>query len=134
ENEGRECTLSFIRKAARQAGRRRSFPRPDGSFFRVLPLLGLGLLTAHQFPVDVGDLLQVLFHLVIVLNPPADLLDLIAWHRATRPMRLVQGHAQIPYWPVALATSTFALGIAAGQVALHQGTTKYFSERRQDFG
>ena len=85
-------------------------------------------------PVDVGDLLQVFFDLVIVLNPPANLIDLIAWHRATGPMRLVQGHAQIPHRPVAFATGTFAIGIAAGQVALHQGTTKYFSERRQDFG
>src|ERR1043166_4495319 len=102
--------------------------------FFALFLFFLGLETMHQFPVDIGDLLQVLFHLVIVLNPPADLLDLIARHSATGAMRLVQGHAQIPYRPVALATGTFAVRIAARQVALHQGAAKYFCQRRQDSG
>ena len=49
-----------------------------------------------------------------------NLLDLIAWHRATGPMRLIQGHAQVPYRAVALAPCTFAIGITAGEVALHQ--------------
>ena len=108
--------------------------RVDGSFLRVLPFLALVFVPTHQLPIDIGDLLQVLFHPVIVLNPPADLLELILWHCATGPMRLVQSHAQIPYRPVPLAACAFAVGVATGQIAFHQRTAKHFSERGQKFG
>jgi len=101
---------------------------------RLLPFLVLLLVAPHQLPVDVGNLLQAFFHPVIILNPLADLLDLIARHRATGPMRLVQGHAQIPDRTVTLTARTLAIRIAAGQVAFHQGTAKHFAEWRQKFG
>jgi hypothetical protein len=94
----------------------------------------LVLLPAQQFPVNVGDLLQALFDLMIVLNPTADLFDLLGRHRAANPMRLVQGHTQIPYWSMALTAGAPAVQIAAGQIALHQGTPQNFAERGQNLG
>ena len=110
------------------SGQPRSAPYPDGSPSRAPPLFVLVLPSAHQFPVDIGDLLQILFHSVIVLDPAADLLDLIAWHRATAPMRLIQGHAEIPYRAVPLPAGTLAIRIAAGQITLRQGTAKYLTQ------
>jgi len=83
-------------------------------FCSLLPSLVLVLEPTHQFPVEVGNLLQGFFHPVIVFNPSANLLDLIAVHRrAPGPTRLVQGHAKIPNRPVALTASTLAVRIAA---------------------
>jgi len=46
----------------------------------------------HQVPVDVGDLLQVFFDLAIALNPPANLIDLIAWHQCNEaPIVFLKG-------------------------------------------
>ena len=87
----------------------------------------------QQFAVDIGDLLQALLHSMIVLNPAADLLDLIRGNRRARAVRLVQGDAQIPDRPVPLASSAFAVGLATSQIALHQGTAKHLAQRRQKF-
>src|SRR5260370_33336416 len=92
----------------------------DGSL--SIPLLGLVLLPAQQFAVNVGDLLQALFDLMIVLDPTADLTDLLGRHRAASPMRLVQGHAQIPYRSTAFTAGALAGRVATGHIAFHQGT------------
>src|ERR1039457_4787542 len=55
-------------------------------------------------------------------------------HRAANPMRLIQGHTQIPYRTVALPASALAVWIAVGQIALHQGTPQNFAERGQNLG
>ena len=118
-----------------------SLPGRDGSFPASFPGLFGGFapegvpdfLPAQQLPVNVGDLLQPLFHLVIVFDPAADLLDLIGGHRAAGSMGLVQGDAQIPGWPMPLATGAFAIRLAAGQVAFHQRAAQDLAERRQKF-
>lgn len=100
ENEGRECVLSFILKAARKM-RARSCPSGlMGSFRCALFGLVLALLPTNQFPINLGNLLQVFFDQVIVGDPPANLLDLVGGHRTAAAMRLVQSNAQIPHWSV----------------------------------
>ena len=103
----------------------------SGSRFLLLVLFSV---PTHQFPVDLGDLFQILLHLVVVLDPAADLLDLITGNRATAPMSLIQGHTQIPDRPVSFAASAFAVWVAAGKVALHQRATQNLAEGWQAFG
>src|SRR5260370_18691222 len=90
----------------------------DGSL--SIPLLGLVLLPAQQFAVNVGDLLQALFDLMIVLDPTADLTDLLGRHRAASPMRLVQRHAQIPYRSMAFTACALAVRLDTGPISFPQ--------------
>src|SRR3978361_755412 len=107
-------------KAVRQLDRDLLSFRRSGSLLGFL-LRGfvLVLLPAQQFPIDIGDLLQTLLDLMVVVDPAADLFNLPGRHCAARSMSLVQSHAQIPYWPVSLTTGAPALRLAAGQIALH---------------
>src|SRR5260370_24731416 len=90
----------------------------DGSL--SIPLLGLVLLPAQQFAVNVGDLLQALFDLMIVLDPTADLTDLLGRHPAASPMTLVQGHAQIQYQSMASIACSLAVRVATTHIAFQQ--------------
>ena len=46
-------------------------------FFPLLVLPLFYALAPQQYPIDLGDLLQVIFTLLIILHPPANLLHLI---------------------------------------------------------
>src|SRR5216684_2606440 len=119
EKEDREWVLSFIPMNARQLELRSLPSLPDGSPVRFLLRFVYLLLPAQQFPVDVGDLLEMFLHPVIVLDPVADLFDLIGGHRTAGSMGLVQSDTQIPHRTMALAAGTFAGWITAGQIAFH---------------
>src|SRR5258708_3198283 len=119
ENEGSWCVLSFIPKTARQSRKDPSFHGQNGSFVGSSLGFAFDLLPPQQFSVDIGDLLQALFDLMVVLDPAADLLDLIGCHCAARPMLLVQGHTQIPDRPMPVAPGTLAVRVTAGQIAFH---------------
>src|SRR5207249_1181320 len=78
EKEGRECVLlSFILKAARQQVDHLSFLDRSRSFlfsrFGLTPVL----LPAQQFPVNIGDLLQLFLDPMVVRNPAPDLFQVI---------------------------------------------------------
>ena len=70
---------------------------------------------------------------MVVLNPAANLLDLVGGYGTTGAARLVQADAQIPHRPMPLPSGALAVRLAAGQIALHQGTAKNLPQRRQKF-
>src|SRR5260370_13857039 len=87
----------------------RSLPSlPDGSPVRFLLRFVYLLLPAQQFPVDVGDLLEMFLHPVIVLDPVADLFDLIGGHPTFAFIGFVPSATHIPHPTMQLSPVTFA--------------------------
>src|SRR6266545_7877222 len=98
---------------------------------RLRLALGLLPLPAEQFPVDVGDPLQVLFQLVVVVHPATDALQQVdRYDRACGAAR-PEGHAQIPHWAMAFAPSAFAVWVAAGEIAFDERAAQGFGDRRE---
>src|ERR1051326_1558499 len=85
-------------------------------------------LASQQLPIDRGDLLQVIFHLVVVLNPTADLLHLIAGDDSTGRFSGSQGDRQIPYGAMPLPLSALTSWVAAGHISFDQRSTQGRSE------
>src|SRR5712691_2399193 len=98
--------------------------------------LSLSLLLAvspHQLAIDLGDLLQVVFQLVVVFNPSANLGELLLADDTAGGAAAPQGNRQIPHRAVSLAPCALAGWVAAGHVAFDQRTAQDFSHRRQLF-
>src|SRR5262249_55895678 len=91
----------------------------DGSSGCSLLRLAPVLLPSKQFPVDVGDLLQVLLDSMVVLDPTPHLHHLVGGHGSPAAVRLIQGHTQIPHRAVPLPPRAFARWVPARQVTLH---------------
>ena len=91
-------------------------------------------LAPQQFPIDRGDLLQVIFHLLVILNPLADLLHLIAGDDSTSRFSGSKGDRQIPYGTMPFPFGALASRVAAGHIAFDQRSTQGLSDRRKLVG
>ena len=105
------------------------------------PLLGgkplsLSLLLAvppQQLAIDFGDLLQVVFQRMVVLNPGANPLDMLGADDAARCAACSQGDGEVPHRTVSLAACALTRGITAGHIALDQRAAEDLRHRRQEF-
>src|SRR5579864_1448924 len=86
----------------------------SSSLALVLPL------ATQQLPVDLGDLFQVIFQLVVVLNPATDFIQLRRRDDSAGRASAPQGDGQVPNRSVPLAPGALASWISAGHVALYQ--------------
>jgi hypothetical protein len=71
---------------------------------------------------------------MVVVDPMANLFDLVGGYRAAGSMGLIQRDTQIPYRPVLVTAGALAGRTPAGQIALPQGATQDFAERRNKLG
>src|SRR5580704_17640375 len=83
-------------------------------------LVLLGALALQQFTVDRGNLLEVILHLVVVLDPATDFRHFLLGDDAAGGATASQSNGQIPDRPMALALGALAGRISAGHIALHQ--------------
>src|SRR6266568_3250586 len=94
----------------------------------------LGALTPQQFAVDLGNLFEMILHLVVVLDPAADFRHLLLGDDAACGAAAFQSNGQIPDRPMALALGALAGRIAASHISLHQRPAQNLGYRREQFG
>ena len=82
----------------------------------------------QQLAIDVGDLLQVILQLVVVLDPATDLGQVFWGNDAARGATSAQSDGQIPHRAMALTASTLASRITAGHITLDQRTPQDLGE------
>src|SRR5258707_3678684 len=98
----------------------RSLPSlPDGSPVHFLLRFVYLLLPAQQFPVDVGDLLEMFLHPVIVLDPVADLFDLIGGPPPARSRGLLPTDTPIPHHTQVASAAPLIRSITVTPIAAH---------------
>src|SRR6266481_1193495 len=85
-----------------------------------LSLSALFAFPPQQFAIDLGDLFQLVFQLVVVFNPSTNLTKLRLGNDAAGCAARPQCDSQIPHRAVSLTTGALARRVAAGYVALHQ--------------
>jgi hypothetical protein len=88
-------------------------------------------LTPEQFPIDFGDLFQVILELVIVLDPTADLLDLLVGNDSARCASASESDGQVPYRPMPFTFRALAGGVSTGYIALDQRSSEDIGDRRK---
>jgi len=119
EGGQRVAGLSCIAITARIQSHENLFPSR-------LPLPLPGLLwfprPAQQLAVDLGDALQMLPHLVVVLDPVPNLFDLLCADQAAFGSSGSQGDGQVPHRTMPFATGAPAGGVPTGDIAFEQGT------------
>src|SRR5580658_2642246 len=98
-----------------------------------LVLALLGALAPQQFAVDLGNLFQMILHLVVVLDPAADFRQFLLGDDAAGGAAASQRNGQIPDRPMTLALGALAGRISAGHIALHQRTTQRLGDGRKQF-
>ncbi len=91
----------------------------------------MSALAPQQFAVDVGDLLQLLFQLVVVFDPAADFIHFFLRDDAARGAARSERDGQIPGGSVPLAARALTGWIPAGHIALHQRPPQNLGHRRQ---
>src|SRR6516165_4501450 len=91
-------------------------------------------LPPQQFPVNLGDFFEVIFDLVVVLDPAPDLVYLFTRNDAAGGSSPSQRDREIPHGPMPLASGALAGRIPASDVALDQRATQGFSDRRKLLG
>jgi hypothetical protein len=91
----------------------------------------LRTLASQKFAVDVGNLFEVILHLMVVVDPTSHLGHLLFRHDSTAGATWPQGDRQVPARPVPLTFGTLAGGISAGDVPLQQRPSENLSDRRQ---
>ena len=107
------------------------------SLLRCLPRLShlcLSLLLAvppQQFAIDLGDFFQVVFQLMVVLNPTPHLVEMFAGDDTARRAASSQGDGEVPHWAMPLTARALAGRVTAGHVAFDQRTTQDVGHRRQ---
>jgi len=94
----------------------------------------LGALAPQQFPVDLGYLFEVILHLVVVLDPAADLPHFLGGNDPTGRSPRPERDRQIPDGPMPLPFGTLASGVAGGDIALYQRSAQNLSNRWKLFG
>src|SRR6516165_5199459 len=109
---------------------RRSF----SAFPCALPFPLLFALPPQQFPVNLGDFFEVIFDLVVVLDPAPDLFYLFTRNDAAGGSSPSQRDREIPHRPMPLASGALAGRIPAGDVSLDQRAAQRFSDRRKLLG
>jgi hypothetical protein len=82
----------------------------------------------------ISEIFQVIFDLMVVLDPGPHLLYLLRRHDATGGSSWPQGDGEIPHWPMPLAFGALAGRISAGDVSFHQRTAQRFGDRRELLG
>src|ERR1022692_2485503 len=93
----------------------------------------LGARAPQQFPVDLGNLFEVILHLVVVLDPAADFRHFLLGDDAACGAAPSQSNGQIPDRPMPLALGALAARISAGHISLHQRTAQNLRDRRKQF-
>src|SRR6516225_6926462 len=88
-------------------------------------------LPPQQFPVNLGDFFEVIFDLVVVLDPAPDLVYLFTRNDAAGGSSPSQRDREIPHWPMPLTSGALAGRIPAGDVSLDQRAAQGFSDRRK---
>src|SRR5213594_4112163 len=91
----------------------------------------LGALAPQQFAVDVGNLFEVILQLIVVVDPTSNFGHFLFRHDSAGRAAWPQGDGQVPDRPVSLSLGTFAGGIPAGDVTLHQRPSEDLSDWRQ---
>ena len=87
------------------------------------PLAFLDALAPQQLAVDLGNLFDVLFELVVVLDPAADFRRLLLGNDSPGSAAAAQRDRQILHWPMPLAASALTSRVPAGHISLDQRTT-----------
>src|SRR6266853_1285537 len=100
----------------------------------ALALALLVALTPQQLPVNLGDFLQVIFDLVIVLDPTPDFSYLLRRNDSPGRPPGPQRDCQIPHRSMPFALGAFARRISAGYIPLDQGSPQYVGDRGKLFG
>src|SRR6516225_10093965 len=112
--------------------RRQLLPLPPGPAPLLLsPPLAL---PPQQLAIDVGDLLQVVLQLVVVLDPAAHLGQVFLSDDAARRATPAQSDGQIPHRAMPLTASTLARRVATSHITLDQGSPQNLGERRNQLG
>ena len=127
--EGRQgvgALLHSLRCKTEGTPKRSSWGLPSSS-----ARFGLLALSAEQLTVDVGDFLQALFDVVVVVDPATDPLYLIGSQGVAGCPTGAQRHRQVPDRAVAFAASALTVWISTGNIALQQGAAKSLIQRRQ---
>lgn len=99
---------------------------PATIFLRLLSLLGslacplFFALPPQKFPVNLRDLFEAIFHLVIILDPAPNPIYLLGRNNPAGRMSASKRDSEIPHWPMPLAFGALAGGISAGDVPFHQ--------------
>src|SRR3989442_7450404 len=86
--------------------------------------------TPQQFAIDFGNLFELIFHLVVVLDPAADFRHFLLGDDAACGMATSQSNGQIPDRPMPLALGALAGWISAGHISLHQRSAQNLCYRR----
>src|SRR5258708_5331714 len=93
----------------------------------------LGALAPQQFPIDLGNLFEVILHLVVVPNPAANSRHFLLGDDAACSAAASQSDGQIPDRPMPLALSAFAGRVSAGHISLHQRTAQNLRDGWKQF-
>src|SRR5580704_1129147 len=88
-------------------------------------------LAPQQLAVDLGDLFDVVFQLVVVLDPASDFRHFLLWNDSAGGAAAAQGYRQIPHRPMPLAASAFTGWVPAGHISLQQRPSQNLRDRRQ---
>jgi hypothetical protein len=100
-------------------------------FAFALTLALLLPLPSQQLAVDLRDSFQVIFDLVVVFDPLADLFHFLVGNDSTGRAPAPQRYRQIPQWAVPLAFGAPAGRMAAGHVAFYQRSAQDLGDRRK---
>jgi hypothetical protein len=103
-------------------------------FLRALAFPLLFALPPQEFPVNLRDLFQVIFDLVIILDPAPDLVHLLSRNDAAGCTSAPQRNGEIPHWPMPVAFGAFAGRIPAGNVSFDQRASQGLGHRRKLLG
>jgi len=77
-------------------------------------------LTPQQLPINLGDLFQVIFQLVVVLDPAADFFQLIRGNDSSGRVPWPERDREVPNRSMPFTFGAFARRIPAGYVSLYQ--------------
>ena len=108
-------------------------PALDKSLSLSFALTFLESSAPQQLAVDLGDLFDVVFQLVVVLDPAANFSHLLLGDDSPGSTPGAQRDRQIPHRPMPLTASALAGRVPTGHVSFHEGTSQDLGDRREQF-
>src|SRR5205085_9093576 len=85
-------------------------------------------------PVNLRDFFEVIFDLVVILDPAPDLIYLLGRNDGAGRASAPQSNGEIPHWPMPLALGAFAGRIPASDIAFHSRTPQGLRHWRKLLG
>ena len=91
-------------------------------------------LPPQQLAVNLGDFFQLIFQLVVVLDPATDLFHFLRGNDAACGTPAAERHGEVPDWPMTFPFGAFACWISAGHIPFHQRSPQDVGDRRKLLG